>query len=266
MSSFSSYRIFKMKYKIILFSSLFLLFSNTYAQETGEDKLGSWYMYSGTHKVSDKLSINSGAQVREYETTTNLNTLLILTGLSYNINSTLVTTMGYGYLTIDGSYEDLPNENNTHEHRLYEQISLKNKIWKFRLEHRYRMEQRFLDYTHKTDTQHRTRYRLQVTLPLTDIFFLNVYDEIFLNLQNDIFNQNRLYTALGVKITENSKVQLGYLKNTFNNAAFDRLQIGISIHTDFRKKKEQNIVADTFDFNTDNHTDNSLISTSVLSE
>ena len=185
------------------------------AQRTGEDKLGTWYMYSGTHSVSDKLSINSGVQIREYETITNLNTLLLLTGLSYNINSNIITTMGYGYLNFDSSYEDLPEENNIDEHRIFEQISLKNRVWKLRLEHRYRLEQRFLDYTERKVTQHRTRYRLQVTLPLTNTFFINVYDEIFLNLQNDIFSQNRLYTALGMKINKNSKVQLGYLKNHF---------------------------------------------------
>ena len=77
-----------MKNTVIIFLT-FLLVHNTMAQETGEDKLGAWYMYSGTHRVSDKLSINSGAQIREYETITNLNTLLLLTGLSYNINSNI---------------------------------------------------------------------------------------------------------------------------------------------------------------------------------
>jgi hypothetical protein len=207
------------------------------AQRTGEDKLGTWYMYSGTHSVSDKLSINSGVQIREYETITNLNTLLLLTGLSYNINSNIITTMGYGYLNFDSSYEDLPEENNIDEHRIFEQISLKNRVWKLRLEHRYRLEQRFLDYTERKVTQHRTRYRLQVTLPLTNTFFINVYDEIFLNLQNDIFSQNRLYTALGMKINKNSKVQLGYLKNHFNGVTYDRLQLGISIKTGLSKNK-----------------------------
>ena len=80
-------------------------------------------------------------------------------------------------------------------------------------------------------------------MPLSDTFFINVYDEIFLNLQNELFNQNRLYTAVGVKINKNSKVQLGYLKNNFSNASFDRLQLGISINTDFRKKKEKEYAA-----------------------
>lgn len=250
----------------ILLIILFLIIYSTTAQETGEDKLGAWYMYSGTHRVSDKLSIKSGAQIREYETTNNLNTLLLLTGLSYKVNSNIVTTMGYGYLNFDSSYFDLPDENNTNEHRLFEQVSLKNKIWKLQLEHRYRLEQRFLDYSERKDTQHRTRYRLQVTLPLNDTFFVNIYDEIFLNLQNDIFSQNRLYTALGMKINKNSKIQFGYLKNNFSKASFDRLQVGLSINTDLRNRKQKNTITETFDVESDNYTDNSLVNTTTFSD
>jgi len=255
-----------MKHCFLTTVALLLIVLNVSAQETGENKLGAWYMYSGTHRVSDKISINSGAQIREYETINNLNALLLLTGLSYSINSNIVTTMGYGFLNFDSSYVDLPDENTTNEHRLFEQISLKNKFWKLRLEHRYRLEQRFLDYTEKKDTQHRTRYRLQVTLPLNDTFFVNVYDEIILNLQNDIFSQNRLYTALGMKINKNSKVQLGYLKHNFSKVSFDRLQLGISINTDFRNKKEKNTIVGVYDSDFDNHIDNSLITTSDLSD
>ena len=254
-----------MKNSIFFFIIFFIIYS-TMSQETGEDKLGAWYMYSGTHRVSDRLSINSGAQVREYETTNNLNIILLLTGVSYNINSNITTTMGYGFLNIDNSYEDLPDENNTDEHRIFEQVSLKNKLWKLRFEHRYRLEQRFLDYSDRKDTQHRTRYRLKITLPLNDTFFINVYDEIILNLQNDLFSQNRLYTALGLNINKNSKVQLGYLKHNFSDASFDRLQVGISINTDFRNKKEKNTITEAFDVDSDNYTDNSLVNIAGLSD
>ena len=77
---------------------------------------------------------------------------------------------------------------------------------------------------------------MQVTLPLTDIFFLNFYDEIFINLQNEAFGQNRLYGALGINITENLSIQAGYLKNHFTDTNFDRLQFGIMYNPDLRKK------------------------------
>ena len=222
---------------------IILLFAiNVFSQNNGENKLGAWYMFSGNHRISDNFSIITGSQIREYETTHNFNQLLLLSGLNYDINQNITAAIGYGFLNTDSTFEELPVEIYSKENRLFEQISLKNTLWKLQLEHRYRLEHRFLDSGNNTDTQHRTRYRLQVSLPITDIFSLSVYEEIFLNLQNDIFSQNRLFAALGIKVTPNSKVQLGYLKNHFNSVAFDRLQIGISIRTDLRNHKASHLV------------------------
>jgi hypothetical protein len=55
-----------------------------------------------------------------------------------------------------------------------------------------------------------------------------------LNLQDDIFDQNRLYAAFGVRITENSSLQIGYLKNHFRTTNFDRLQFALFFNPDLR--------------------------------
>ena len=68
---------------------------------------------------------------------------------------------------------------------------------------------------------------------------MNFYDEIFLNLQGDVYGQNRLYAALGVNVTDNLSVQAGYLKNHFPTRNYDRLQIGVIFNPDLRKKKKE---------------------------
>jgi hypothetical protein len=209
------------------------------AQNTGEDEWGAWYMYFGTNKISEKLSIHSEAQFRFYETTQNFNQLLLRTGLNYHIDPNAIVTLGYGYISTDGTFEEFPGEINSKENRIFQQLILKNKVGEFRFEHRYRLEQRFIDFGETTDTQHRARYRLQVTLPLTNTFFINVYDEVFLNLQNQVFGQNRLYAALGLYITENSSLQLGYLKNHFSSSNFDRIQLGIFFNPDLRSAQKR---------------------------
>lgn len=214
---------------IMLFLSLIIQ-----AQETGEDKLGSWHMYFGTNRISEKLSIHTEGQLRYYENGKNFNQLLLRTGLNYHIKSDAIATIGYGYIATDGTFEEFVDETDSREHRIFEQFILKNEVWNFAFEHRYRLEQRFLDFGEVNEVQHRARYRLQVTLPLTDIFFINVYDEIFLNLQNGVFGQNRLYGALGGHIANNLSVQIGYLKNHFPAAHFDRLQIGVFYNPDLR--------------------------------
>ncbi|MEO9511484.1 MAG: DUF2490 domain-containing protein [Flavobacteriaceae bacterium] len=227
--------------KIISLVVLLTLINQVKAQQSGEDEWGAWYMYFGTNKISNRLSIHTEAQFRFYETTNNFNQLLLRTGLNYHINPNAIGTAGYGYISTDGTFEESAGEINAKEHRIFEQFILKNKVWELLFEHRYRLEQRFLDFGDRTDTQHRARYRIQVTLPLTDTFFLNFYDELFINLQDDLFGQNRLYGALGIHITENSSVQFGYLRNQFTSAVFDRLQIGFFFNPDlrgvFKKKK-----------------------------
>ncbi|RIV42180.1 DUF2490 domain-containing protein [Flagellimonas pelagia] len=204
------------------------------AQQPGEDKLGAWYMYFGTNKVSERFSIHTEAQFRFYETTSNFNQLLLRTGLNYHINPDAIATLGYGYISTDNTFYEFPDEIDSKEHRVFEQFILKNKVWEFLFEHRYRLEQRFLDFGDATDTQHRARYRLQMTLPLTDTFYLNFYDELFINLQDDLFGQNRLYAAVGVNITENSSLQVGYMRNQFSDAVYDRFQVAVFYNPDLR--------------------------------
>ena len=210
------------------------------AQRPGEDDLGAWYMYFGTNKVSERFSIHTEAQFRYYETTSNFNQLLLRTGVNYHINPDAIATVGYGFINTDNTFGDFAFETDTNEHRIFEQFILKNKVWEFLFEHRYRLEQRFLDMGNGNVTKHRARYRFQVTLPLTDTFYFNFYDELFINLQDELFGQNRLYGALGVNITENTSIQVGYMRNQFTNAVYDRLQVALFYNPDlsglFKKK------------------------------
>ncbi|UNY97620.1 DUF2490 domain-containing protein [Zhouia spongiae] len=202
------------------------------AQDQGEDELGAWYMYFGNYKLSEKFSLHTEAQFRYYEVTDNFNQMLLRTGINYHINDRFMVTAGYGYIETDALYAEFQNEPNASENRIYQQLVVKDNWGKFRLNHRYRLEQRFLSAAGNSDFQNRVRYRLQITYPLSETFFMNVYDEIFLNLQDTVFGQNRLYGALGAKINNNVSVQLGYLKNHFSNTKFDRLQLGVFINAD----------------------------------
>ena len=220
-------------------------------ERTGEDETGIWYMYFGMNKIAERWSLHTEAQFRYYETSGNFNQLLLRTGANYHITPNAIVTGGYAFINTDPNFEDfrafgdiLVEDIRIKEHRIFQQFILKNKVWEFLFEHRYRLEQRFITFGETGDsdfsksTQHRARYRIQATLPLTDTFFLNFYDELFINLQDNLFGQNRLYGALGVHITDNSSLQVGWLRNQFSNAVFDRLQIGFFFNPDLRKKSK----------------------------
>lgn len=217
-----------------------LLLTPLQAQDNGEDKLGAWYMYFGTNRVSERWSIHSEAQFRFYDLASNFNQLLLRTGANYHISDRAIATLGYAYIWTDPTFEDGGALlDRISEHRIFQQFLLYNQVGQFRFEHRYRLEQRFLDFDGPADTEHRARYRLQVTYPLNDTYFLNAYDEVFINLQEPLFGQNRLYFALGARVSPALSLQAGYLLNSFTGADYHRLQLGVFFNPDLRKTREQ---------------------------
>ena len=149
-----------------------------------------------------------------------------------------MATVGYGYISTDGTFNEPTGEQNTLEHRLYGQFTSKNTLGEFKATQRYRFEQRFIDTpVSGNDIQYRVRYLLRLTYPLSENWFVSVYDEVFINLQEPVFSQNRLYAALGYHLNSSVTTQVGYLKNHFTGKNYDRFQIGIWYKLDVRVKK-----------------------------
>ena len=209
-------------------------------QETGVDKWGNWLMYFGTHRINDDLSIHTEAQFRFFEPTSNLNQILLRTGLNYHLTSHAMLTAGYAYIPTE-SFEKGNLQVSTRENRIWQQFILRNKVGRLAFEHRYRLEQRWIAQDGITTYRNRTRYRLFIAIPLSKpkmedkTFFLAAYDEIFVNLSDDVFGQNRLYGALGYKINRVFSVQAGYLRNRIGALGFNRLQFAIFVNTDARE-------------------------------
>ncbi len=209
------------------------------AQNDGQDDLGSWAMLFTKNRISEKMSIHAEAQYRNYEFGSNFNQLLLRTALNYDISDNAMASFGYGYITTDGTFEEPEGEENVTENRIYQQLVLRNNIGKLKFSHRYRLEQRFINRPISgNDTEHRARYFLRLTYPLSKRFYLTAYDEIFINLQAPTFGQNRLYGALGIHINDDVRFETGFLKNHIGNRNFERLQVAIFINTDFRKKDQ----------------------------
>lgn len=210
------------------------------AQTSGEEKLGNWLMYFGTNKLSDKYSLHTEAQLRLFEPVGNFNQLLLRVGLNYHINQKSLVTLGYGYIPT-ATFEQEHFQASSIEHRIWEQFILTNSIGRLFFEHRYRVEQRWISAALDDFYLNRLRYRLLVNIPLNhsalidDTFFLSFYDEIFLNVTETPFDQNRLYAALGYKLNSALSVQTGYLRHRLGNNNFDRLQLALFLNTDFSK-------------------------------
>lgn len=225
---------------ILIFS---LLFTNTNFSQSNsilpDDYLGSWLMYFGTHHLNDKYSIHYETQLRNYELTNNFFQLLPRVGLNYKIDDNSMVTAGYAFIPTQTDFDEGWGNNMVTENRIWEQFILRNSIGSIKIRHRYRLEQRWVKNGNNTSYKNRARYMLSFKIPLSKKedfpLFLSVYDEIFINISDEPFNQNRLYTALGYQFNTNANVQLGYLKH-HNTAAgviqnLNRLQLAVFLNT-----------------------------------
>lgn len=224
-----------MKYYITTFIFI-LTISLSYSQTSPEDKLGTWYTYFGNHRISNKLSITAGGQIWAYEPTTNLNLLLLKTGLNYHINNKLKVELGYSFLDIDKSIEGIEGKH-IFENRISEQIAFKHKLNNLPIDHRFRMEQRLFNLRVGNSVKHRLRYRLGTKIKLNKTLFIRANNEVLAHIQKDFFSENRLYGALGINLSKSSNLQLGYLYRFINDLNLHRLQVSLFVKTDHRKKK-----------------------------
>jgi len=203
-----------------------------------DDKTGNWLMYFGTNKLSDKFSLHTEIQYRNHTLTpNNTEQLLLRTGLNYHFSDKAFVTAGYAYIP-SYVYESEQDPPETEEHRIWQQFILTNKIGRVRFEHRYRIEQRWVNQVNKN----RFRYRLMLFVPLNKskieekTWFLGFYDEIFVNAKKTFFDRNRLYGAIGYQFDKNIGLQIGMMHQQVNNFGKWYLQLALIFNTDFRKK------------------------------
>ena len=219
-------------------SILFLMLLLPFFSFAQDDKMGNWLMYFGTNRISENFSIHTEIQFRNHTVVpNNTEQWLLRTGLNYHFSDKSTLTTGYAYIP-SYVYESEQKSPENEEHRIWQQFILTNKLGRVKFEHRYRVEQRWVNQDYKN----RLRYRLMLFVPLNkpDIekgtLFLGVYDEIFLNTKESFFDRNRLYGALGYQINKDINIQAGMLHQQLSNSGKWYLQFALFFNTDFRKE------------------------------
>jgi hypothetical protein len=198
------------------------------AAQDAEDELGTWLIWNGTVRFSERWSMFTESQVRLWEVTSNLNEWFVRAAGHYDLSALAMVGLGVMY------DETTPFDDGSDgsEKRIYEQFAIRHDWARAQFEHRYRLEQRWLEDAGESEFSSRFRYRLQVTTPLNretmepGAYFINVYDEIFLNVDSErMFDQNRLYAAAGHQFTPTSNLQLGMMWQARTSEDFFRLQV-----------------------------------------
>lgn len=188
-----------------------------HAQTTIDDQLHGWVVYQGNHKLNEQWDLHTEYQWRRADGFADWQQSLARVGLDYKLNPNCTVTGGYAWV-VSYPYGSQPIANRTNENRVWQQVILKQPIGNLQVQHRYRLEQRWID----TQFKQRMRYRVQVLIPLQKSFvdkkqgvFLNVNDEVFLGFGNgigkNILDQNRCIGAVGYQFNKDFSMQIGYL-------------------------------------------------------
>jgi hypothetical protein len=209
-----------------IITSLFLLsFSLSFAQDSN---LGNWMMYFGNKKINSNWNLHHEVQYRNYNVAGDLEQLLLRTGIGYNLteqNNNIL--LGYGYILSENYIGDTDDKLGINEHRIYQQFITKQNAGIVAVQNRFRFEQRFIE----DDFKLRFRYFLGLNIPLNNLqlddrtWYLSIYNEIFLNTENDLFDRDRLYGGLGYKVNQTLRLVAGSMNQFFQNGGRDQINI-----------------------------------------
>lgn len=184
-----------------------------------KDESSGWFFLSHSQKINSNWSYMMDIQLRTIPTFRYLKNVLVRPGLIYNINDQHAVGLGYTYFaTWDKTKSPHTFEP---ENRIFEQYTAEIKFGRLKVSNRFRLEQRFIQKTTSTVFAQRFRHQIQAKFRLNGDssfkkgWYLNLQNEIFLNIQhkekiNDHFiDQNRPYIGIGYRIEKIFELEFG---------------------------------------------------------
>lgn len=194
-----------------------------------DNQFSGWGALFHTQRFSKHWGASFDGQFRSADQFDYLRNILLRPSVNYYFSRNKIGALGYAYVTANGR----AGESKTFrpESRIWQQFIINQKLGKgSMLQHRFRLEQRFLGNTSLAGIERndhyfaqRLRYFARAVLPFKSdsVFtkgpFFAIQDEIFLNLQNKgkvnnhFFDQNRAYGAIGFRFSKKFDAEIGYL-------------------------------------------------------
>jgi hypothetical protein len=255
------------KRPLFLFAALILsaqlLFGQSAERETVTQSI-QWFAITSNLKMTDRLTFMVEGQFRQADDFDAMQ-YQARTALDIKLNDHFtIAPLGYVY-TWNYKYGKQPAAFENNEHRTWQQVFYKHNLGRLKVDHRLRLEQRFIQQHHVTTDgdivddgyslhQHRLRYRLMARIPLNKsaigpgTYFAGFYDEIFFSWGENVTyhkaDQNRIFAGAGYQFDERLSLQGGFLYQMLiksngtkqeNNIGF---QIQMTYNVDLTKRDQ----------------------------
>lgn len=216
-----------MKYFIFFIALFIQVAAHAQNDRVNDYNNTNWLQTFVTIPVNKKWSIHTEYQWRRTEGLKNWQQSLLRAGVNYKLNENVLLHGGYAWVETF-AYGDYPIAGNGAfpEHRIYEQLVLRQPLKKMMLTHRFRIEQRWVGRVKAgTDREiedwlfmHRFRYQFRTQYSLNSKLYIAAADELFIgagkNVGTNIFDQNRIFILAGIKLNKNIAVEGGYFNQT----------------------------------------------------
>jgi hypothetical protein len=196
--------------KTVLILTVIFIRITVFAQT---DKLGGWNVINLMYKPSKHLTVYAETQARSQRLLKDFFYHEAKVGIGYNMPKKFSVLFGIGdYRTYSfpGNFKDLQ----TKEFRMWEQFAINSNIDRVNIDHRYRIEQRWLNGTYRN----RFRYRLNTVLPINGktlaphVLYATAFDEVFFTSKAPYFERNRFFVGAGYYFSKVLALQSGFVR------------------------------------------------------
>jgi hypothetical protein len=210
--------------RYFIFSLLLICSLVSYSQDNSD---GTWFVYFGNQKLNNKWNIQSDFQYRIKQVADQKSQTILRAGLGYNLtdnNHNILLGIAYANTQFDN---EIINKQTLEENRVYQQYLYKKNFKHLFTTHRVRLEERFFP----SEFGLRTRYFIALQKPLNGktlskkAVYGSLFNELFVDIKNKSFDRNRFYAGLGYSISNDIRIETGYLIQAQKNSTRGQLQL-----------------------------------------
>lgn len=220
----------------------FLMLFSTKASAQ-QDNLNMWLQYTMSAKLSEKYSFTALSQYRAYDLVKDSRLFLVSTYLERKLDNDLYPAVGFMFLVLQ-PYTSFTDKKIRYENRPFQQLTIKSKLGRTTLLHRYRVEERFL--TNPDDFVLRLRYLISLKIPLgkekgNNLLYSILKNEIRMNVvKEEQFDSNRITAGLGINLGKQSAIELSFVNQVSPDDTSNYVLAGFRNSFDWSAKIENN--------------------------